>query len=126
MDNLQEIGARYILNKGELDSYKKLVDEDNKRLKEMMVSSTLEVGDTIITKSKEVRVKVDEDKLCAYLMKNAINVEGLIKTKHYVDTDVLESAIYNGAISEDIVKGMKECQTETEIVKLTLKKKRSE
>lgn len=122
-DELTDVGRRFIMNKNELDSYKKLVDADNKIIKEIMADINVDefaIDSSILKRSVEHRETMNEDALLQYLKDN--NIEGVIKTKEYVDMDALESAIYNESISAEIVSGMSKCKTTTEVVKLTVKK----
>ena len=49
-----------------------------------------------------------------------------IKTKYYVDMEELESALYKGDISKEVILEMDKCKTVTKTVKLNLKKAKKE
>lgn len=56
-----------------------------------------------ISVTSRPNIKWDEDKLLKFCMES--DVDGLVKTKEYVDMDALESAVYNNKIkAEDLKK----------------------
>lgn len=116
---LAELIPSYHLNKKEMDSYKKLVDQDNKEIKQLMLSNNIpEIVVEGIKATVSVSEKWDfvEDRLLAKLKE--LNVEGVIQTKEYVDMDALESAIYNGKIS---AADLNTCREKKETVTLRTK-----
>lgn len=121
---LDELIPAYVENKTMLDDYKKICDSENKKIKELMQDTdTYEVAGYKATKSVQVRETMNEYKLLDVLR----NVDGakenkLIKTQEYVDMDILESMIYAGAISKDILMEIDKCRETKEIVTLRVSK----
>ena len=119
-EKLQELIPRYQLNKSEMDSYKKIVDKDNKEIKMIMLESQLPefvMGDIKATCSVSERQDFIEEALIEKL-KN-MKVRGIIKKKEYVDMDALENAIYNGKVN---AAELASCQTTKEVVTLRVSK----
>ena len=113
----------YAENKMELDSYKKLVDRDNSLIKELMQEADLtekQVGGWVAKLTKSNRESFNEDKLLEIAHNN--NLDEIIKTKEYIDMDLLEDAIYNGKISEDILLEMGKAKEVKEVVTLKVSK----
>ena len=124
---LSELIDKYALNKNEQDAYKKLCDEDNKKIKEMMLEAELKnwsTSDYKATCSTSTRQTFDEDKLIMFFKsENIPDSLGIIKTKEYIDEDALETAIYNGLIPEDTVKRIGDYMTEKVVYTLKVSKK---
>lgn len=119
-EKLQELIPHYQLNKSEMDSYKKIVDKDNKEIKEIMLSSQLSefiVGNIKATCSVSVREDFIEEALIEKL--KDMKVKGVIKKKEYVDMDALENAIYNGELN---AAALASCQEKKEVVTLRVTK----
>ena len=119
-EKLEQLIPHYQLNKSEMDSYKKIVDKDNKKIKEIMLSSQLPefiVGDIKATCSVSVREDFIEEALIEKLKE--MKVDGVIKMKEYVDMDALENAIYNGELN---AAELASCQTKKEVVTLRVTK----
>lgn len=124
---LDEIIPRYALNKQELDDYKKLCDEDNKRIKqhlETIKSDSYSVDNIIVEKRISVQESFDEEKLIG-IMKEA-GLCSLVKTKtiEYVDYDGLESMIYNERLDEETIQKIASCKQSKEKVSLYVKTKK--
>jgi len=119
-EKLQELIPHYQLNKHAMDSYKKLVDKDNKEIKKIMLESQLPefiVGDIKATCSVSEREDFIEEALIEKLKE--MKVGGVIKMKEYVDMDALENAIYNGKLN---AAELASCQTKKEVVTLRVTK----
>ena len=115
-EKLQELIPHYQLNKSEMDSYKKIVDKDNKEIKLIMLESQLPefiVGDIKATCSVSEREDFIEEALIEKLKE--MKVEGVIKMKEYIDMDALENAIYNEELN---AAELASCQTKKEVVTL--------
>ena len=67
------------------------------------------------------RESLNEDKLLIKLKEYAPDTES-IKTKEYVDMDVLESEIYHDKLSPEALAAMDSCRTVKETSTLTIKK----
>mgnify|MGYP000930056178 FL=1 len=103
-----------------MDSYKKLVDRDNKEIKSIMLGA--EMGEFVVDDIKascSVSVREDfvEEALIAKLKE--MKIRGVIKKKEYVDMDALENAIYNGKVD---AASLADCQTKKEVVTLRVSK----
>ena len=73
-----------------------------------------------LSMSSRPNVKWDEDKLLAYC--ETLNVDGLVKTKKYVDMGALESAIYNGRVQAESLKPYQIVKPDIVTLKLTQSK----
>lgn len=119
-EKLQELIPHYQLNKSEMDSYKKIVDKDNKEIKMIMLESQLPefiVGDIKATCSVSEREDFIEEALIEKLKE--MKVDGVIKMREYIDMDALENAIYNGELN---AAELASCQTKKEVVTLRVTK----
>jgi hypothetical protein len=125
---LDDLIPQYALNKQEFDSYKKLCDEENKQIKELMVSQDIKEafsGPYKVTYSVARKETINEDRLLAKLdtapesVKQVVQEYGIIKTKPYIDFDALEKALYAGDFEDvDIVASCKEVK-ETPTLRLS-------
>lgn len=99
-EQLNKLIPNYSMNKTELDSYKKLCDRDNAIIKELMKEEDIQLydcGTHTAKMSVQTRQSMDENKLLDTI--KSLNRPDLIKTKEYVDMDLLEKAIYNEEIN---------------------------
>jgi hypothetical protein len=122
-NELEELIPIYVLNKSEMDSYKKICDDANKRIKDLMLKSdhkTYTVNDIKVTRSIENRESFDEEKLLTVLKRYGITEA--VKTREYVDMTALENYLYKNEVDEDIIKDLDKCSHTTEIVKLLVKR----
>lgn len=123
--SLDTLIPQYAENKGMLDDYKKLCDTENKQIKELMEEGSYEAGGYKATKSIQVRESFNEDKLLS-VMKQLANeykdVSSCIKTKEYVDMDVLESIIYKQLLSNEALMEIDKCRESKEVVTLRISK----
>ena len=121
---LDTLVERYGNLKGEMDSYKKQVDADNKDIKNLMSSLGLKEF-----KSENYRAaytvavseSFDEDKLVAKLQN--LGIEGLVVMKPTVDMTALENAIYNGKVD---AADLADCKIRKETPKLNIYKNKKE
>ncbi|MDD2287230.1 MAG: hypothetical protein PHY55_00185 [Bacteroidales bacterium] len=119
-EKLSDLLPVYEANKSEMDSYKKLVDRDNKEIKSIMLGA--EMGEFVVDDIKascSVSVREDfvEEALIAKLKE--MKIRGVVKKKEYVDMDALENAIYNGKVD---AASLADCQTKKEVVTLRVSK----
>lgn len=122
IESLDELIPQYAENKGILDDYKKICDDENKKIKELMDEGSYEAGGWKATKIVQQRESMNEDKLLD-VIKYAVAPElGLIKTKEYVDMDALESAIYKGIIGPEVLISIDKCRESKEVVTLRISK----
>lgn len=129
---LDELIPIYAANKLELDSYTKLCKDENSQIKKLMAELNTEyegkyaTGKYKASYSISKRETMNEDILLDIAHKYNIEV---IKTKEYIDYDKLESLIYNGNLSKDILLEMNKAK-EVKIVETLrvseIKKKKGE
>ncbi len=125
MLELKERATEYASDKSIEATLKKKIENNNTSIKalfEMLGEDaiTLDNGVTVcygITRKESL----DEEKLIGVLKTHAPDTE-CIKTKEYVDTDVLENELYHEKFSEDAMKAMDECRVVKEVPTLTIKK----
>lgn len=121
--SLDTLIPQYAENKSMLDDYKKICDDENKQIKELMEEGSYEAGGYKATKSVQIRESFNEDKLLDVLRDVAeAKANNLIKTKEYVDMDVLESMIYKGMIPTDVLMEIDKCRESKEVVTLRISK----
>jgi len=119
-EKLSQLLPVYEANKSKMDSYKKLVDRDNKEIKSIMLEAGLRefvVDDIKASCSVSEREDFIEEALIAKLKE--MKVPGIVKKKEYVDMDALENAIYNGKVN---AAALADCQTKKEVVTLKVTK----
>ncbi len=119
-EKLSQLLPVYEANKSKMDSYKKLVDKDNKEIKSIMLGAGLRefvVDDIKASCSVSEREDFIEEALIAKLKE--MKVPGIVKKKEYVDMDALENAIYNGKIN---AAALADCRTKKEVVTLRVTK----
>lgn len=126
MPSLKELVKSYGEMKQIVDGYKKPIEEANSQIKSIMSSKNLsefESGGFKAKYSVSVSEGFDESKLIK-VIKDTLAPEDpklkeIIKTKEYVDMEILEDAIYNGIIP---AAKLQSCKTRTETPRLTIKK----
>jgi len=119
-EKLSRLLPVYEANKSKMDSYKKLVDKDNKEIKSIMLEAGLRefvVDDIKASCLVSKREDFIEEALIAKLKE--MKVPGIVKKKEYVDMDALENAIYNGKVD---AAALADCQTKKEVVTLKVTK----
>ena len=127
MNNLEELVVRYALNKNELDSYKKICDKENAEIKARMAELDMNevlAGDYVAKLTIQKRETMDEDMLLEVLRNN--NYTNVIRTKEYVDMDLLEKEIYNGNVDKDTLVAMQKCKSVKEVPTLKIVKAKKE
>lgn len=128
MNNLEQLIDAYALNKNELDSYKKICDAENAEIKALMTELELDKASTedyTATLSIQHRETMDEDKLLEVL-RDAGYADIVIRTKEYVDMDLLESAIYHDMIDKETLFAMQRCKEVKEVQTLKISKRKKE
>lgn len=116
----------------ELKNIKKKADGFKERIKTIVKSlgvKTYRLEDYEITYTEAERVSFKEDKLLIRLKEIVANkdlkeFEGLIKTKEYVDMDVLENLLYHNKFDEADISSISDCQEIKIIPTLKVKKVR--
>lgn len=125
MLELKERATEYASDKSIEATLKKKIENNNTSIKalfEMLGEDaiTLDNGVTVcygITRKESL----DEEKLIGVLKTHAPDTE-CIKTKEYVDTDILESEIYHEKLSDRAMSALNDCRIVKEIPTLTIKK----
>lgn len=94
--SLPVVVADFLKYKVEADRLKPIVDGLNKTIKGIMGRMGLSefvLGDKKVTLTTQRKESFEEGKLVEFLKTK--DIPGIIKTREYVDMDVLENAIYN-------------------------------
>lgn len=128
MNNLEQLIDAYALNKNELDGYKKICDAENAEIKALMTELELDKASTedyTATLSIQHRETMDEDKLLEVL-RDAGYADIVIRTKEYVDMDLLEAAIYHDMIDKETLFAMQRCKEVKEVQTLKISKRKKE
>lgn len=114
----------YALHKQQLDELKKLCESENTQIKEYMKENNLESyddgnGHTVKYLVQE-RASMNEAKLLKVMKDNGVDF--VIKTQEYVDSDLLEKAIYNNELSEDVQRQIADCNEVKYVPQIRLSK----
>lgn len=122
---LKVYAAEYVSAKAQEAQIKKRVESANSSIKEFM--KKLNLDEVELEDGSKVcygithKESLDEDKLLLQLKKFAPNTQ-CIKTKEYVDMDILESEIYHEKLSAEAMGALDTCRNVKEIPTLTIKK----
>lgn len=115
---LQVLAQEYVDGKEEMARLKKRVDSINAQIKTAMEEGKLNEIETesgaVVHYGKTRKEDFDEGMLLIKL-KQLMPDTDCIKTKEYVDMDILEGEIYHGLVPKDALMAMDKCKT----VKLT-------
>ena len=125
MAELKELLPVYYDNKQNLDYYKKQCDAENAKIKELMREQDIkdfEVNGIVAKYVIQNKESMNEEALIKLLKERGYNAA--IKTKEYVDMDVLEHALYHDMIDKDTVVMMDKCREVKEVVQLRVSKKK--
>lgn len=128
LNDLDTLIPQYAANKSELDSYKKICDNENAQIKAIMkdfVVPSYEAGGYKATYTISERESLNEEMLLEILGGDARAI-GIIKTKEYVDFDALEKAIYNGLLPGETLLEMDKAREVKEVVTLRVTKIKKE
>lgn len=118
---LNKLIPEFYENKERMEEYKKLTDKLNKDIKEIMGNEYLfENDDYRAVLATSTRVSMDETKLLNICKANNINC---IRTREYVDMDMLENMIYHNEVPKDVLKLIGKCKDEKEVKTLRVTKK---
>ena len=121
---LGELIQSYYLNKSELDGYDKICKDENAQIKSKMneiEAETYSIDDLTAKIVTQRRESFNETKLMMVVKQLGLDV---IRTKEYVDMDLLENAIYSGTISKDDLFRLNECKEVKEVQTLKIIKKK--
>ena len=132
MVELKELVDSYAQHNEDYNTLKKIVDKEGKEIKERFALEDISEmqGDGFkVSVSIRTTETLLEDKLLVLLKNSDIDQDVLskvVKTKEYIDMDALESAIYKGDITENVVATFDVCREvkETQVLKVTRDKKK--
>lgn len=119
MNELNRLIEEFGEQNEEVKRLKKSTDVLNVQIKEILSKAENHTVDTekfTATYSESVSESFDEELLLAKLKE--IVVDGVVKTKEYVDMDALEDAIYNGKVAGS---DLADCKLTKVIPKLVVK-----
>lgn len=122
-ENLDSLIPTYALNKQELDSYKKICDAENAQIKEMMFQmgeDEHEAGGYVAKRTVVEKESLNEERLLAVIKEH--HIEGIIKTREYVDMDALESYLYNNVSTNEFAAALAKCKEVKTEVRLTVRR----
>lgn len=130
MENLDELVSMYGENDAKLKEWKKTCEEQKSQIKEIMSNEDItdySAGGYTVKYVVSERTSVDEDKMVDILKKHWSSKNGsmtcpYIKPIYVLDSDALESAIYNGDIPSDVLAELNTCREVTEVVTLKCSK----
>lgn len=125
MAELSILIPSYYDNKQNLDFYKKQCDAENAKIKELMAEQNIKDFEVDGITAKYViqnKERMDEYKLLTLLKERGYT--NVIKTKEYVDMDLLEDALYHDTIDKDTIVEMDKCKSVKEVVQLRVSKKK--
>lgn len=126
MNNLNDLDIlipRYVENKVEMESYKKICDRENAQIKSIMKDFAVQnyaTGGYKATYSVSTRETMNEEMLLE--IAHNFGIPEIVKTKEYIDFDALENAIYNGRISQEVLLEMNKAKEIKEVVTLRVTK----
>ena len=130
MSKLETLVNSYGEHNYEKNALKKVCDTENAEIKEIMTKENLKEFSTD-TYTAKISVTEDdvmnEDAMLKVLKKDWSKKYGsmecpYIKTKEYVDMDVLESVMYAGELSKETMLELDKCKSVKTTVKLTISK----
>ena len=123
MDELNDYIEEFYIVKNEADKYKKIADDDNKKIKELMEKANFtefETSNGLVAKvSIQKRESFNEDKLIAKLKE--LNICKPIKTIEVIDYEALEDVIYNNELDATKISDCKQIK-EVQVLKVNKKK----
>ena len=128
--SLDDLIRSYGRNNANLKEVKAVVDADNAKIKAIMREREIkdyQVDDWKAVYSVQRRESMNEDKLLDVLKKNWTAHNGstqcpYIKTKEYIDFDILEDAIYRNELSNEVLMEMDTCKEVKEVETLKVSK----
>ena len=109
---LDELVPLYGEHKEMLDNISKMCKSENDDIKALLGDKTEHIADgwRVYTTSRS-NEKMDEDMLCAKLANFSQAYDlGIIKVREYVDTDALESAMYKGELTKEMIEVVNKCR----------------
>ena len=124
--SLDSLVKSFYENKTELDSYKKICDEENSQIKAKMAEmeqDVYEVDGLTAKLTYKDKSSFNEVKLLAVAKELGLDV---IRTREYVDMDLLEKLLYSDDLSKDAKAKLNACvEPKTEVsLRVTRKKEK--
>lgn len=122
-DKLKMLVTEYFDTKERMDFEKKRVEKLNSEIKELMSEldlTELNNGYCTAKYTVEQRVTTDEEGLAHYLATKTKS--NSVYLKEAINSDKLESEIYNDLFSEEELSEMNKFNTSKDIIKLTVKR----
>ncbi len=125
LEQLKQCAMEYVADKAEESKLKKRIESNNTSIKSLM--EILKMEDVELDDGSKVHYGVtkkeslDEEKLLVQLKKYAPDTK-CIKTKEYIDMDILESEIYHEQLPDEAMAAMDSCRNVKEVPTLTIKK----
>lgn len=107
---LSDLAKEYVEVKAQYDVLKKKEAELNKQIKAIMATegmASVDLGNAIVEYSERTSDVYDEEAMLGYMHKHKAFAP-CIKTKEYMDADVLEDLMYKGEISKKLQAGLDE------------------
>lgn len=116
----------YGTNNAELTTLKKVCDTEKADIKSEMAKmgiNSYSAGGYKVSYSVSQRESIDENKMLAVLKRDWVNRYGsidcpYIKTREYVDMDILESVMYANELPKSVMLELDSCIDRTEVVTL--------
>lgn len=127
--SLDELIPSYGEHKAAYDDLKKIVDAENADIKKLMKNKagTKTAGGYTISITVADIESVDEEKMCEKLTDfPEAHQYGIIKTKEYVDTAALETAVYKGLLPKKALEAIDSCRSSKPRVTLKVAKAKEE
>ena len=124
-ETFDDVLELYRIRKDEENELKKINDLDNKRIKKYMVDNSMSEYTT-----ETLSVKLDERKSESYnefLLMRYLKEKGFgdcIKTKEYIDIDLLDKYIYNNIIDKSMLSNMKDIEITQVLTVKAIKQKK--
>lgn len=124
---LEKLVPQYFANNEEAKNIKKGVTKDGTDIKDILKEiemDSIDVGDFKVSITHVDKSYMDTDKLLAFVKAEFPKElqERVIKTREYVDDEVLESIMYKDEIDNDTKAKMAKCMVEKEEIRLNVRK----
>jgi len=134
MHKLDELVAEYGKKDADIKTLKKITDAEKEQIKDLLVESNVDSwtsGGYTVQRVVSNRETLNEDKLLPILKEDWSATHGsmecpYIRTVECIDMNALETAIYEGTISQDVLLKMNGCKETTTVVALKCKKAKTE
>lgn len=122
---LDELIPSYGENKSTADDLKKIIEGQNKKIKELMANANIsshEVNGWIATVTSYGNSTFNQAKLLSVIKKDSDLASKVIKTQEYIDMDTLENLMYSGQVDKELFLDMDKCRETTTVTTLRIKR----